>query len=624
MSRKITIFIMAMLLSLNFLPVFGLAISPEGPMADDNGPGAAYFNINSYFSEYHTYETMLMHLEILQGQFPDIIRLYDLTENTGLGRTYQGRSVWAVKVGKGVGSEAEYYDDPAKPNVLIFGAHHGREWMSYEVCIYTAFYLAYNYDRSNVDDDGDTLVNEDLLDGLDNDNDGLIDEDPSQGRVNYLVDNREIWIIPMINPDGVAYDHTISRAGTGGGWRKNLRNNIPPLTDEFDPDSDGVDLNRNYPYMWWANSKGSVINPDGVVIAMDSANPTSDVYRGPPDGENQDGDSGTMGLIPRVDEDPVDGIDNDGDGRLDEDRDGGFSEPETQAMGALVKTFDDQPDTGNIPFVTSISYHSVAGLVLWPWGYTRRSTPHDSLFKDVGNRLAEATGYQGMQATSLYPASGDSEDWLYGSGNILAFTIELDGPDGGFHPATEHIIPICKKALAANLGLFDLSDRIEVAKQYHLTLDQAVVGVKVANIQTVVKSDEDILIQAEILNEDKMVPDSLTLYYSQDGEKYQQTTMEFHRSSGYYGTIIKDIPPGTTLRYYITVRDVSGITAYAPDYGPYDPHSIDISPESGLSTLENVIMVIMMFSILLVVWGGFVGLILMAFKAEKRKSKLTA
>ena len=624
MSRKITVLIMAMLLSLNLFPALGLAISLEEPVSDDKGQGASFLDIDSYFSEYHTYETMVMHLEMLEGLFPDIIRLYDLTENTGMGRTYQGRSVWAVKVGKGVGNEADYYDDPAKPNVLIIGAHHGREWMSYEVCIYTAFYLAYNYGKSNVDDDFDTLVNEDRLDGLDNDNDGLIDEDPSQGRVNYLVDNREIWIIPMINPDGVAYDHTISRAGAGGGWRKNLRNNIPPLTDEFDPDNDGVDLNRNYPYMWWANRRGNVVNPDGVVMAVDSANPSSDVYRGPPDGKNQDGDSGTVGLIPHVDEDPVDGIDNDGDGKVDEDRDGGFSEPETQAIGALVKTFDDQPDTGNIPFVTSISYHSVAGLVLWPWGYSRRPTPHDSLFKDIGNRLAVATGYQGMQATSLYPASGDSEDWLYGSGRILAFTIELDGPDGGFHPATEHIIPICRKSLAANLGLFDLSDRIEVAKQYHLTVEQAVVGMEVANMQTVVRADEDILIQAEIRNEDKMIPDSLILYYSEDGVYYLESTMVFDRSSGYYGATIADIPPGTTLRYYITARDVSGITVYAPDYGPYDPLTLDISPESGLSTLESVIMFMMMFIILLVVWGGFVGLILMAFKAEKRKNKIAA
>jgi len=624
MNQKITLLILAMLLSLNLLPAFGLAVPPEVSLVDDEAAGASFLDIDSYFGEYHTYETMVMHLDMLEGLFPDIIRLYDLTENTGLGRTYQGRSVWAVKVSKGVGSEADYYDDPAKPNVLIFGAHHGREWMSYEVCIYTAFYLAYNYGRANVDDDGDNLVNEDQLDGLDNDNDGMIDEDPSQGRVNYLVDNREIWIIPMINPDGVAYDHTISRAGSGGGWRKNLRNNIPPLTDDFDPNNDGVDLNRNYPYMWWANRKGSVVNPDGVVTTVDSANPSSDVYRGPPDLKNQDGDSGAVGLIPRVDEDPVDGIDNDGDGKVDEDRDGGFSEPETQAIGALVKTFDDQPDTGNIPFVTSISYHSFAGLVLWPWGYARRTTPLDSLFIDVGNRLAEATGYEGMQAINLYPASGDSEDWLYGSGNVLAFTIELEGPDGGFHPTTEHIIPISRKSLAANLGLFDISDRIEVAKQYQLTTEQAVMGLEVANMQTVIKVNEDILIQAEVRNEDKMVPDSLTLYYSEDGVTYQESRMLFDRASGYYGTTVRDIPPGTTLRYYIAARDVSGITVYAPDYGPYDPLTIDISQELGLSTLENVIMVMMMFIILLVVWGGFAGLILMAFKAEKKKSKVAA
>ena len=589
----------------------------------ENDTSTSFSEIDVFFQEYHTYESMVEQLRMIEGMFPDIVKLYDLTKNTEMRATYEGRSVWAVKVGKGVGSEADYYDDPDKPNVLIFGAHHGREWMSYEVCIYTLFYLAYNYGRSNVDDDGDTFINEDILDGLDNDNDGVIDEDPSQGRVNFLVENRDIWIIPMINPDGVAYDHTISTAGTGGGWRKNLRNNIPPLTDDFDPNTDGVDLNRNYPYMWWANRKGSVVDPDGVVVTQDSANPSSDMYRGPSDLNNQDGDSGTMGLIPRVDEDPVDGIDNDGDGKVDEDRDGGFSEPETQAMGALVKTFDDQPDTGNIAFTSSISYHSYAGLVLWPWGYARRTTPHDSLFKDIGNRLADITGYEGRQATDLYPASGDSEDWLYGSGNIMAFTIELDGPDGGFHPATEHIIPICRKNLAANLYLFDVADKTDVAKQYYLSLEQSVLGIEIVNKQTVARADKEIVVEVEVSHIEKMVPDSLFLHYSRDGDSYSNIEMVVDSSTGNFKATLQQIPPGTVLRYYVSAQDVSGISIRAPDYGRYDPYAMKVIDEPGLSTLENIVMLMMMFIILLIVWGGFGSLLSKAIRAEKKKNEMT-
>ena len=631
--------VVTILLFLNIVPLFCLAIPQDDTCKGlsgesqsemraeektmENDTSTSFSEIDVFFQEYHTYESMVEQLRMIEGMFPDIVKLYDLTKNTEMRATYEGRSVWAVKVGKGVGSEADYYDDPDKPNVLIFGAHHGREWMSYEVCIYTLFYLAYNYGRSNVDDDGDTFINEDILDGLDNDNDGVIDEDPSQGRVNFLVENRDIWIIPMINPDGVAYDHTISTAGTGGGWRKNLRNNIPPLTDDFDPNTDGVDLNRNYPYMWWANRKGSVVDPDGVVVTQDSANPSSDMYRGPSDLNNQDGDSGTMGLIPRVDEDPVDGIDNDGDGKVDEDRDGGFSEPETQAMGALVKTFDDQPDTGNIAFTSSISYHSYAGLVLWPWGYARRTTPHDSLFKDIGNQLADITGYEGRQATDLYPASGDSEDWLYGSGNIMAFTIELDGPDGGFHPATEHIIPICRKNLAANLYLFDVADKTDVAKQYYLSLEQSVLGIEIVNKQTVARADKEIVVEVEVSHIEKMVPDSLFLHYSRDGYSYSNIEMVVDSSTGNFKATLQQIPPGTVLRYYVSAQDVSGISIRAPDYGRYDPYAMKVIDEPGLSTLENIVMLMMMFIILLIVWGGFGSLLSKAIRAEKKKNEMT-
>ena len=628
-----------MLLFLNVVPFLSLAIPQDGASGDttgayrsdgengeeplDNQTSTPFSEIDEFFQEYHTYETMVEQLRMIEGKFPDIVKLHDLTENTEMRATYEGRSVWAAKVTKGAGSETDYYDDPDKPNVLIVGAHHGREWMTYEVCIYTLFYLAYNYGRSNVDDDADTLVNEDLLDGLDNDNDGMIDEDPSQGRVDYLIENREIWIVPMLNPDGVAYDHTISQPGSGGGWRKNLRNNIPPYTDDFDPDNDGVDLNRNYPYMWWANRKGSVINPDGVVVTADSANPSSDLYRGPSDRNNQDGDSGTMGLVPRVDEDPVDGIDNDGDGKVDEDRDGGFTEPETQAIGTLVKTFDDQPDTGNIAFTSSISYHSVAGLVLWPWGYSRRTTPHDSLFKDIGNQLAGITGYECMQSINLYAASGDSEDWLYGSGNIIAFTIELEGPDGGFHPAVEHIIPICRKNLAANLYLFDVVDKTDVAKQYHLSLEQSVLGLEIVNRQTVARADKEIVVEVEVSHIEKMVPDSLYLYYSRDGDSYSNIEMVMDPTTGNFQATLQQIPPGTILRYYVSAKDVSGISIKSPDYGGYDPYTMKVIDEPGLSTLENVVMLMMMFIILLIVWGGFGSLLSMAIKAEKKKNEMT-
>ncbi len=632
--RFFTSVVAAILLGVNLVPVLAAGFPVVDDSMSDPGIHGAGQSLSEFegddqenkstpfsafdprFQEYHTYESMVEELRSLEGFFPDIIRLYDLTEKSKLGRTYGGRAVWAAKVTKGVDRETEYHDDPDRPNILLIGAHHGREWMSYEVCLYTLYYLAYNYGRENTDDDGDGLINEDVLDGVDNDNDGRIDEDPSEGRVNFLLDNREIWIVPMLNPDGVAYDHTISEPGRGGGWRKNIRDNN--RNDQFDPDSDGVDLNRNYPFMWWANSKG-VVNRDGVLVTQDSTLPTSDLYRGPLDLTNQDGDFGPVGIVPKIDEDPVDGLDNDGDDRFDEDRDGGFSEPETQAIRSLVKTYDDQPDTGNMPFSTSLSYHSTGSLVLWPWGYSRNDAPHTPLFEEVGGRMAEMTGYEGRRAVDLYPTSGDSEDWLYGTGNVLAFTIELEGPDGGFHPKTEHIIPICRKVLGPNLYLASEADKMDVAKQYYLNMEQSVLGLEIVEPETVIGADEAYTVKVAVRHPEKMIPTTLTLHYSYDGEYYHHMPMEVDLSSGYYTATLREIAPDSVLRYYVSARDVGGISVRAPEYGSYDPMILTVRKERGLSSLESVIMVMMMMIILTIVWGGFIGLIMKAYRIERVK-----
>jgi hypothetical protein len=96
------------------------------------------------------------------------------------------------------------------------------------VCLYYMFYLLENY-------------------GID-------------PEVTYLVNTRELYFVPVVNPDGYMRNQTTNPSG-GGMWRKNRRNNGDGTF--------GVDLNRNYSYNWGANNQGS------------SGNPSSDTYRGP-------------------------------------------------------------------------------------------------------------------------------------------------------------------------------------------------------------------------------------------------------------------------------------------------------------------------------------------------------
>jgi murein tripeptide amidase MpaA len=161
---------------------------------------------------YHTYadiETMLLAMES-----SGVAKVYDI------GDTVEGRDIWAVRIS----------DNPdvneVEPSILLVGCHHAREWISVEVPLYIAKYLTDNY--------------------------------ATNPEIQSLVDNQQIWIVPMLNPDGHEYSRTTNRS-----QRKNRRD-----TGSSDPDKWGVDLNRNYDYEW------------GIDI-LSSGDPDVSTYRGP-------------------------------------------------------------------------------------------------------------------------------------------------------------------------------------------------------------------------------------------------------------------------------------------------------------------------------------------------------
>ncbi|MFQ6089160.1 MAG: M14 family metallopeptidase [Candidatus Methanofastidiosia archaeon] len=161
---------------------------------------------NGFPEEYHTYDEMVSELNNLNKAYSDITRLEII------GESYEGRKVYAMVV----------TDNPSmdenEPQVLYFAAHHAREAITVEVVMYFLNHILSNYE--------------------------------SDPEVRRLVDERELWFVPMVNPDG----HVKVEKGFFG-WRKNTN---PP---------DGVDLNRNYDYHW-LNDKTS------------SDNPYSEIYRG--------------------------------------------------------------------------------------------------------------------------------------------------------------------------------------------------------------------------------------------------------------------------------------------------------------------------------------------------------
>jgi hypothetical protein len=71
--------------------------------------------------------------------------------------------------------------------------------------------------------------------------------------IQALVDNTEMYFVPVINPDGYVYNEMTNPSG-GGMWRKNRINNGIPGCE-------GVDPNRNYGYMWGLDNTGSSPDP---------------------------------------------------------------------------------------------------------------------------------------------------------------------------------------------------------------------------------------------------------------------------------------------------------------------------------------------------------------------------
>jgi hypothetical protein len=165
---------------------------------------------------YYTNDEIVSELDSMRLLYPDII-----TEKQLLGLSIEGREIWHVKI-------SDHADlDEEEPEVLYTALHHAREPQSMATVIYFMYYLLENYGR-----------------------------DP---QVNYIIDNRELHFIPVVNPDGYVYNQ-LTNPGGGGMWRKNRRMNADTTY--------GVDLNRNYGYQWGFSDIGS--SPD----------PSSNEYRG--------------------------------------------------------------------------------------------------------------------------------------------------------------------------------------------------------------------------------------------------------------------------------------------------------------------------------------------------------
>lgn len=165
---------------------------------------------------YYTYNEAMQKLDSMTLNYPTLF-----SNKIPIGTSIEGRTIYAYRLSDNPNTNEN------ETEVLFTAVTHAREPMGLTQLIYFLYHVLENYGT-----------------------------DPE---ITCLIDEHEIYFIPVVNPDGYVYNETTDPGG-GGMWRKNRRDN---LDGEF-----GVDPNRNYGYMWGYDDNGS--SPDTW----------SEVYRG--------------------------------------------------------------------------------------------------------------------------------------------------------------------------------------------------------------------------------------------------------------------------------------------------------------------------------------------------------
>ncbi|CAA9378247.1 MAG: Carboxypeptidase T [uncultured Pseudonocardia sp.] len=283
------------------------------------------------YSGYTNYAELGTRLTALRNRNPAIVSL------SNYGTSYQGRSLPLIKISDNVGT------DENEPEVLFTCAQHAREHLTVEMCLRIAERLVANYGSSTA------------------------------GQVN----SREIWVMPMLNPDGAEYDIA---AGTLRSWRKNRQPNAGTTAV-------GTDPNRNWGYGWGC-------------CGGSSGSPGSDTYRGT----------------------------------------SAFSAPETARVRDWVNgrvVGGRQQITAHIDWHTYSELilwpygYTTADTA------TGLSSADAATFASLGRAMGQTNGYTPQQASDLYIADGGMSDWMWAAHRIWSYTFEMyptSQTQGGFYP----------------------------------------------------------------------------------------------------------------------------------------------------------------------------------------------
>jgi hypothetical protein len=164
---------------------------------------------------YSTFPEILARIDSLHTALPNIVSARD-----SVGNSWQGRGMWVFKISDNVNVDED------EPEVFFNALTHAREPQGMQWQMNYVLWLCQNYGTNT--------------------------------EATSLVDNHEIYFMPVVNPDGYEYNRTTYPSG-GGMFRKNKNPN------------GAVDLNRNFGYMWGYDDIGSSPEPSEETYRGDSA-----------------------------------------------------------------------------------------------------------------------------------------------------------------------------------------------------------------------------------------------------------------------------------------------------------------------------------------------------------------
>jgi hypothetical protein len=322
----------------------------------------------------------------------------DLVKLESMGKSFQGREMWVLTI-----SDKNAGNPDFKPGFWIDGNIHSIEIQGTEMAMYTAWYLCEMYNENKF--------------------------------INQLLKDKTFYIAPTINPD--ARDYFASDGNPPRSGLMPMDNDRDGLFDE--DGADDMNKDKNISQMRRKNPEGNLI--------VDPEDPRKMIRVKP----GQKGEYEMLG---------VEGIDNDGDGLVNEDgiggydgnRDWGFNwEPNYVQSGAHKYPFSQPENQAIKDFVVkhrnitgAQSFHNSGGMILrgpsiQGGGAEVYSRNDDAVINEIG-RTGEKIipGYKLLTIwKDMYTVYGGELDWWYGAMGCFVYSNELWNPYLMFYDSTQ-------------------------------------------------------------------------------------------------------------------------------------------------------------------------------------------